>query len=282
MCSSTRPRSADAPAEWLIDAHCHIDAARFDNDRDQLLTECMASGVRKIVVPGTVPESWVTILELARCHAMLAPAVGLHPWWADRVDEDSMARLDQLLAANREIVAVGECGLDRRRGPALECQQSVFEAQVELAETHSRPLLIHSVGTHDTVLSLLRRKEFTPPVLIHGFSGSREQAQALVQQGAFIGVSGVITYPRARKTQRAIAAVPLDALVLETDAPGMPPRGVPKDTNSPLNLRRVLDDLCTLREEPRAVVVRALWRNTQRLFMGQLDTEGLQEGGAPV
>ncbi|MGM0451309.1 MAG: TatD family hydrolase [Pseudomonadota bacterium] len=282
MCPSTRPRSGKAPLNGLIDAHCHIDFPQFDANREQLLAACEEQGIRKIVVPGTVPDGWEKILELARCHSMLAPAAGLHPWWADDFGDDSIARLDRLFVENSQLVAVGECGLDRKHGPAVAQQQAVFEAQVRLADKHGRPLLIHSVGTHDTVLSLLRRHRFTPPVLIHGFSGSLEQAQALIQQGAFIGVSGIITHPRARKTRRVMAQLPLEALVLETDAPGMPPRGVPREGNSPLNLPWVMDALCALREESRALVSEILWQNTQRLFMWRLGAEGLQEQDAPV
>lgn len=282
MCPSIRPRSVDAPADRLIDAHCHIDFPRFDGDREQLLADCADRGIRKIVVPGTVPEGWEKILELARLHPLLAPAAGLHPWWADTFGSDDLARLDQLLDGNIGLVGVGECGLDLKKGPPLEQQQVIFEAQIRLAEFHQRPLLVHSVGTHDHVLALLRRAGFSLPFLMHGFSGSMQQAEALIRQGAFLGVSGIITHPGARKTRRVMAQLPLDALVLETDAPGLPPQGVPKEGNSPLNLPAVLDALCALREESRASIIQALWDNTRRLFMQRLDLEGLQEPGAPV
>lgn len=282
MCRSTRPRNDKAPGHAMIDAHCHIDFARFDSSREQLLTTCSQSGIRRMVVPGTVPQGWPKILQLAREYPMLAPAVGLHPWWAAQSDDDSLDQLDQLLAANNQIVAVAECGLDIRRGPSLAQQQAIFEAQIRLAQSYDRPLLIHSVGTHDTVVSLLRRSRFEPPVLMHGFSGSREQARALVNNGAFIGVSGVITHARARKTRRVMADLPLEALVLETDAPGLPPEGVPAEGNTPLNLPWILDALCELREESRELVAERVRANTLRLFMQRMGVEGLQEPGAPV
>ncbi|MYL26679.1 MULTISPECIES: TatD family hydrolase [Halomonadaceae] len=282
MWPSTRPRNGEASAQGLIDAHCHIDFPQFDDRREQLLAECAANGIRRIVVPGTVPDGWRKILELARTYSILAPAAGLHPWWADGSRGDSLEQLDRLLTDNSDLVAVGECGLDRKQGPALTQQQSVFEAQIRLAGRHDRPLLIHSVGTHDTVLALLRRLGFTLPFLMHGFSGSREQADALVRQGAFIGVSGIITHPRASRARRVMAQLPLESLVLETDAPGLPPHGVPRDSNTPLNLSWVLDTLCSLREEPQEEIVAAIRDNTRRLFMQRLDTEGLQKPGAPV
>ncbi len=282
MCPSTRPRNADTSSPRLIDAHCHLDFPAFDHDRKQLLSDCRDCGIRRIVVPGTEPERWGRILELARRFPMLAPAAGLHPWWADEFSDASLTQLDQLLADHGELVAVGECGLDRKRGGTLARQQAAFEAQIRLAESHRRPLLIHSVGTHDQVLGLLRRSGFSCPFFMHGFSGSLDQAEALVRQGAFIGVSGIITHDRARKTRNTIARLPLEALVLETDAPGLPPRGVPKEGNSPLNLPAILDSLCTLRAEPRHTVVDALWRNTRQLFMQRLTVEGLQERDAPV
>lgn len=217
-----------------------------------------------------MPEGWQAILELARTHSMLAPGLGLHPWWAARFGDEALAHMERLLGSNHNVVAIGECGLDLKQGAPLEQQKWIFEAQIELAECYRQPLLIHSVGTHDTVLSLLRKHRFTLPFLMHGFSGSPEQAKALVRQGAFIGVSGVITYSRARKTCRVMARLPLEALVLETDAPGLPPEGVPREGNSPLNLPRILDALCALREEPRDSVVEALLFNTRRLFRHRL------------
>ncbi|MEQ6886867.1 TatD family hydrolase [Salicola sp. Rm-C-2C1-2] len=266
----------------MIDAHCHIDFASFDNQRKQLLASCFQTGIRRIVVPGTIRESWRKILNLAWEHPILLPALGLHPWWAAQANDDSLDELEQLLAVNNQIVAVGECGLDIRRGPPLAQQRGIFEAQIHLAQRYDRPLLIHSVGTHDTVLSLLRQAHFEPPVLMHGFSGSWEQARALVDRGAFIGVSGVITHGRARKTHRVMADLPLESLVLETDAPGLAPEGVSSEGNTPLNLPRILDALCALRKEPKELVAGHVRENTLRLFMQRMNDEGLQEQGAPV
>lgn len=282
MWPSTRPRSGDASRQGLIDAHCHIDFPQFDDQRGQLLAECWENGIHRIVVPGTVPDGWAKILDLARTHPILAPAAGLHPWWADGFGDDSLGQLDRLLAANSDLVAVGECGLDRKNGPAMDQQQPVFDAQIRLAARHDRPLLIHSVGTHDTVLSLLRGTGFTAPFLMHGFSGSREQAEALIRRGGFIGVSGIITHPRARRARRVMAQLPLEALVLETDAPGLPPLGVPRNGNTPLNLPRVLDTLCGLRDESREAIAAAILDNTRRLFMQRLDAEGLHKRDSPV
>jgi TatD DNase family protein len=162
-------------------------------------------------------------------------------------------------------VAVGECGLDRLRGN-MNDQYPWFEAQIALASELGLTLVIHSVRAHDEVHATLRRMNWSGRALLHGFSGSFQQAKKLIDQGGFIGVGGVITHSRASKTRDAIARLPLESLVLETDAPDMAPKGIEAGSNSPLYLRRILDSLCEIRGEPPDQLAGVLFENTERLY----------------
>ena len=180
--------------------------------------------------------------------------------------EEDLTQLRRLLEGRPDrCVAIGECGLDRIRG-SLEAQLPWFEAQVALADELNLPLVIHSVKTHDEVHGVLNRRQWQGRALIHGFSGSFQQAAKLVDLGCFIGVGGVITHPRARKTRDAVAKLPLEALVLETDAPDMAPEGVPQGENSPRYLPDILDALAELRGTSPEHLAPALLDNVSGLY----------------
>ncbi|WP_165857076.1 TatD family hydrolase [Marinobacter sp. JSM 1782161] len=250
----------------LIDAHCHFDYPCFDGRRAAVLDECRSAGVAGLVIPGVRARDWDRVEIAASESPALRYCLGIHPWFIGEHGPDDLKGLEARLASSPEgCVALGECGLDRLRGD-LEQQLPWFEAQIDIAAACAMPLVIHSVRTHDEVGACLRRRQFSGRSLVHGFSGSPEQALALVRQGCFLGVGGVITYHRAAKTRRALARAPLDHLVLETDAPDMPPEGVAKGDNAPTALPRVFRALCDLRDEPEARIREQLQRNVEALY----------------
>ncbi|MBS3803925.1 MAG: TatD family hydrolase [Oleiphilaceae bacterium] len=250
----------------LVDAHCHFDFSAFDGQRGTIMSALHATGIDRLVIPAVREPDWGRIAALAASDEGLYYCLGVHPWFVKEHQTDVLDDLQARLSATPEnCVGLGECGLDRLHGD-LESQQWWFEAQVEMARDLDWPLVIHSVKTHDEVLATLKRLRFDGSVLIHGFSGSEQQARKLADFGACLGVGGVITYDRARKTRRAIARAPLGALVLETDAPDMPPAGVAKGDNSPVYLPRILEALQELRSEPRDELVEALRANVNRVY----------------
>ena len=250
----------------LIDAHCHFDFPRFDGRRETELERARSHGVSGLVIPGVRRTDWGRVRQTALAHDGLFYCLGIHPWFVDEHSEEDLVTLEQLLTSKPErCVAIGECGLDRLRGN-LETQWPWFEAQVTLASELNMPLVIHSVKTHDEVHGLLNRRQWGGRALIHGFSGSFQQAEKLVGLGCFIGVGGVITHPRARKTRDAIARLPPESLVLETDAPDMAPEGVRPGRNSPVYLPQILDTLAEIRGMEREALAQVLNRNVSRLY----------------
>ena len=250
----------------LIDAHCHFDFHQFDGRREAELEQARSLGLRRLVIPGVRRPDWDRVRDTALAHNGLFYCIGIHPWFVDEHSEEDLSELRRRLAARPErCVALGECGLDRLKG-SLEVQWPWFDSQVALANEFGMPLVIHSVKAHDEVHSLLNRRQWTGRALIHGFSGSFQEAEKLVDLGCFIGVGGVITHPRARKTRDAIAKLPLEALVLETDAPDMAPEGVPQGQNSPRYLPDILKALAEIRGDTPEQLAPVLLDNVSRLY----------------
>ncbi|WP_298449615.1 TatD family hydrolase [uncultured Marinobacter sp.] len=250
----------------LVDAHCHFDFPFFDGRRAWELEVASDEGLVGLVIPGVRHRDWGRVRDTALAYAGLYYCLGVHPWFVGEHSDEALEALDRALRARPErCVAIGECGLDRLHGNMSD-QYPWFEAQVGLASELGYPLVIHSVRAHDEVYATLRRTNWHGRALVHGFSGSYQQASKLVDLGCFIGVGGIITHSRSRKTRDTIARLPLEALVLETDAPDMAPKGVAVGANSPMHLRRILECLSDIRGESVDYVASVVFSNTGLLY----------------
>ena len=252
----------------FIDTHCHFDFPPFTGDETASLEQAAQAGVVKIIVPATQASRFDKILSLSSLHSPLYAALGLHPIVIEQHDDASLALLEAALAAKPEkLVAVGEIGLDLYRdNPQFERQQHLLDAQLRLAKQYDLPVILHSRRTHDKLAMHLKRHALPRTGVVHGFSGSLQQAQRFIELGYKIGVGGTITYPRASKTRAVMAQLPLSALLLETDAPDMPLNGYQGQPNRPERAAQVFAELCALRPEPPEQIADALWANTCQLF----------------
>lgn len=266
----------------MIDSHCHFDFSVFDADRTEILQGCAAAGITGIIVPGIQPSQWQPLLSLLTALSRsvspcrLWAAVGVHPWWVEALQASFKGtetavkpfckqQLQDALA-QPHVVAVGECGLDGSLLLPLEQQLPVFEWQLQVAADVGLPLILHGHKAHNEILRLLSHYRPAAGGVIHAFSGSEELARQYWRLGFYLGVGGTITYPRASKTRRAIRAMPLESLLLETDAPDMPLNGYQGQRNSPLRLPQIARCLAELREEPLARIQQQTTHNTRRLF----------------
>lgn len=252
----------------FIDTHCHFDFPPFCGDEVASIQRAADVGVRKIIVPATESANFSRVLALAEQFPPLFAALGLHPIVIEHHADDCLDKLEQILdTRSQKVVAVGEIGLDLYRDdPQFARQEFLLEAQLRLAKRYCLPVILHSRRTHDTLAMHLKRQNLPRTGVVHGFSGSLQQAERFVQLGYKIGVGGTITYPRASKTRDVMARLPLDALLLETDAPDMPLNGFQGQPNRPEQAVRVFEVLCELRPEPEEVIADALYRNTTALF----------------
>ena len=234
----------------LIDSHCHLDFADFDEDRQQVIENCAQLGIGKLVIPGTQASTWSGILQLSQEYPAIKPALGLHPYFLEHFKPADLALLIQLLSQfSDNIVAVGEIGLDHVIDIAPELQMTVLIQQLQIANDFNLPVILHHRRSHNDLIKTLKQQRFKWGGIVHAFSGSLQEANTYIELGFKLGVGGVITYPRAHKTREVVRLLPLNALVLETDSPDMPPMGKQGLRNSPQNLILILNELSHLRQE---------------------------------
>jgi len=206
----------------LIDSHVHLDDEAFAADRDAMMARARAAGVRAFVSIATSLEGSRRVIALAEAHADVYASIGVHPHEAASAAPATLAEL-ATLARHPKVVAVGETGLDyyRNFGPR-EAQEDAFRAQLRLARDLELPVIVHSRDAYEDVLRILAA-DAPGRVIMHCFSGSVEMAQQCVDRGYYIGLGGPVTYRNARRMLDVAAAVPPDRMLLETDAPYLPP-----------------------------------------------------------
>ena len=228
----------------LIDTHTHLDFDDFDVDRRKVLDHSLTLGVERMVVLGVCQRNQQRVWDLALKEPTVYAALGLHPVY---IDEHRLEHLDQLrarladLAGHPKLCAVGEIGLDYYiESLDRERQRSVFEAQLQIAADFNLPVLLHVRRSHADTLALLKRYRLKRSGIVHAFSGSHEEAREYIKLGFKLGLGGAATWPQALRMHRVLAQLPLDSVVLETDAPDMAPSMYPAQRNSPEHL----PDIC--------------------------------------
>ena len=246
----------------LIDTHCHFDLAPLNSL--PIWQACQKQGILQLIIPGTFPSQWLEAERCAQQYAGMYFAVGIHPWYLDRVDDGFLQTIKNQVT-NERCIAIGECGLDGTQSAPMANQQTVFEAHIEVALETGLPLMIHSVKAHNEVIRCLKKYPGSTGV-IHGFSGSYEMAKTFWDMGFYLGVGGTITYPRAKKTRDAIKKMPMQSLLLETDAPSMPIQGKQGQPNSPVYLPEIAQCLAELKGETIAIIAEQTTANALALF----------------
>lgn len=250
-------------AMW-IDSHCHLDAPEFDADRDAVVARARAAGVSQIVLPAVSRDDWASVRALAHDHDLVY-ALGIHPLCVPQArEQDDLRLLADLLAEHRDdprLVAIGEIGIDHFvPGLDPDRQARFFAAQLELAHEFALPVIVHSRRSVDTVLKHLRAHRVDSGIA-HAFNGSAQQAGMFVDLGFKLGFGGALTFERALQIRRLAQTLPLEALVLETDSPDIPPHwlyrtqaeraaGATSRRNESAELPRIAETLASLRAMP--------------------------------
>lgn len=231
----------------LIDTHCHIDVEAFDEDRHEVLNRCFKEGISQIVVPGIKAKTWDRLGKICSEYPGLYPAYGLHPVYVDHHSYGDLEALENRLQVENPV-AVGEIGLDFYLDLDKKRQQTLFEAQLRLAQAASLPVVLHVRKSHDAVLTTLSRIPVSGGIC-HAFNGSMEQAQRYIEMGFKLGFGGMLTYERSHKLHRLGQQLPIESIVLETDAPDMTGSSHHGQRNSPEYLPECLSALAQLRNE---------------------------------
>lgn len=264
-----------------IDTHCHLDASEFGADRDAVRAAARAAGVAHLVIPAVEQASWHEVIELAHRHGD-SYALGIHPLYTPQAKEEDIEALRALLGQRCEdphLVAVGEIGLDFFV-PGLDRQRQIwfYEQQIRLAREFELPVILHVRKSSDRLLKTLRALKVSGGIA-HAFNGSAQQAQIFIDLGFKLGFGGAMTYDRAHKLRELAASLPLQALVMETDAPDIPPHwlyttaeqrasGLSQGRNSPAELPRIANEVADLRGMEAAQLAAATSANARQALRG--------------
>ena len=257
----------------LIDSHAHIDLPNFDKDREQVFARARQGGIRVVVNIGLDVKSSRASLEMARQYDDVFSTVGFHPHEASEMRDEDLKALAEL-AQDEKVVAVGEIGLDFYRNLSpRRSQEEAFKKQLDLAVELGLPVVVHCRQAHREVFNILSdwvRATLSAGRLrrgvIHCFSGDIELAQRYIDMGFCISLAGSVTYPSAGELVRVAREIPLDRLLLETDAPFLAPQAYRGKRNEPAYVALIAEKVAQVRGVPREVVAEAAAKNTISLF----------------
>ncbi|MDP3732837.1 MAG: TatD family hydrolase [Candidatus Omnitrophota bacterium] len=249
----------------LIDTHCHLDFPEFDEHRDEVIRRAKSEGIGYIINIGSSLSGSKKSLELSRQHDFIYAAVGLHPHEADKFDDEARAGIEKLVRENK-VVAIGETGLDYYKNYSkAENQKVLFRYLVRLAKDSGLPLVIHNRQAQDDTLKILN--EAMPiEAVVHCFSGDENFLKECLDSGFFISFTCNITYKKAQDLRALVKLTPLDRLMLETDAPFLPPEGFRGKKNEPAYVKFLAEEIARIKEVSLEEVSRITTDNARRFF----------------
>lgn len=249
----------------MIDTHCHLDASEFDPDRAQVQAAASAAGVHHIIVPGIAVDAFFKQKTIVAACPGAHAAYGIHPLYVATANTDDLGTVRDWITRERPI-AVGEIGLDFYiANPDIPRQTAFFTAQLKLAQEFDLPVILHVRSAIDAVLRELRRIRVRGGIA-HAFNGSRQQADEFLKLGFKLGFGGAATYSGSRRIRQLAATLPAEALVLETDAPDIPPSWLNRGRNSPAELPRIAAEIAALRDLPASTLITQSDNNAQAVF----------------
>ncbi len=276
MADTAMPDTVSAAAAMpatLIDSHCHLDAAEFGRAAAEVADEAAAKGVRWIVVPSVERANFDTVAAMAQGHASCVYALGIHPMYVPHAAEHDLVLLRERVQRaldDPRFVAIGEIGLDffipeLKQGALRDKQEHFYVEQLKIARDFDLPVILHVRRSQDTLLKYLRRIRVRGGIA-HAFNGSEQQASAFTGLGFVLGFGGAMTYTRALQIRRLAAELPLDSIVLETDAPDIAPSWLHPAVNTPAQLPRIAAELAELRGQPVADIAHHTTHNVARVL----------------
>lgn len=252
--------------EYFVDSHTHLEWRTFDHDRTKVIKRAHDKGVKEIVNIGYSLESSRKTLELARSNPYIYAAVGIHPHEASLLD-DTMLESLRNLCEDRKVVAIGEIGLDYYRDISpRNLQVSAFKKQIELASELDLPIIIHNRESHEDMIRILHEYKGRLRGVMHCFSGSLEMAKKCIGMDLYLSFAGPITYPNANRLRAIAKELPLNRLLIETDAPWLAPQPVRGKRNEPAYVVYVAEKIAELRHLTLKEVADSTTDNAKTLF----------------
>lgn len=251
---------------WLIDSHIHLDYEQFSEDFDAVLERAYAADVREMITIGCRPESCKKAIRLAETYPSIYATVGVHPHQAAETNDEEMDWLREQLQHPR-VVGLGECGLDYfYMNSPKEVQQSVFRKHAELSLETDMPLIIHTRDAEEDTIDILQgvAQGRMYRGLIHCFSGSSALVEACLEMGFYFSISGLVTF--VKSLHKPIKTIPLDRLLIETDAPYLAPSPHRGERNEPAFVRHTAEKLAKVKGVSLEELAEYTTRNTRTVF----------------
>lgn len=252
------------PETMFTDTHCHLTAVELQQRQPEILAQAAAVGVSGLVVPSAQADDWPAVVQLLAHPSVRAAAVGLHPWFAGQATPAVWSSLDTLLRQHPALW-VGETGLDFLHAAdqtARTTQLDALNTQLDLAQQHRRPVILHQVKAAAALLGSLKHTGFNQGGIVHAFSGSIEEAQQFIRHGLLIGLGSLLLNPNAKKARQAAALLPATAIVLETDSPYM----LSGRSNTPANTAQIAAIVARLRGITPKELAQSCEKNLSRLL----------------
>ncbi|MBI3292047.1 MAG: TatD family hydrolase [Elusimicrobia bacterium] len=253
----------------MIDTHLHLTDPKFDPDREAVIARAHAAGVRLLVDISDESPQWEASIALAERYPQIVCSLGQHPHFANHVNPALWDRL-RALARRPRVVAIGEIGLDYYRSTTTkEAQIACFRQGLAVARDLQKPVVLHCREAFPDLLEILHAewpKTGSPGGVVHCFSGDASVAEQCLALGFFLGVDGPITYPNAHRLREIIKQVPLERLVLETDAPYLPPQRYRGQRNEPAYLSLIAEAVATLKGVPVEKILSVTTENARGLY----------------
>ena len=250
----------------MIDAHCHLQDERLQNNLDAVITRARSAGVQRVVCCGVEESDWESVLQLNKRYPdFMTPSFGLHPWYVKNRSADWLKKLEGYLTQTPS--GVGEVGLDFALTDYEETEQTdVFVQQLTLARKYQRPVSIHCRKAWEALVRIVKKEgPFASGGLVHSYSGAVDFIPSLCQANLSISFSGSITRSNNKRGHRALLAVSLERLLIETDSPDIPLAG-DMGLNEPANLTRVAQAVANIRQVPLAQIIHITQENTKNIF----------------
>lgn len=248
----------------LIDTHCHLDFQNFEKDFDEVLARAKSAGVEKFINPGVDLSSSKKAVELAKKFPQVFAAVGFHPSDAEKLSADNLNTLEEL-ASNERVVAIGEIGLDFfKMRNSKKIQIEAFEKQLALAEKIQKPVVIHSRESDDEIFTIL--DNFKIRGVFHCFGGDWNFAEKVLDKGFLIGLTGIVTFPNATNVREVAKEIPLEKLLIETDAPFLAPQKFRGQRCEPAHVVEVAKEIAELKNLSVEEVAGQTMKNAEDFF----------------
>ena len=253
----------------IIDTHIHFDDTRFDHDRDEVYQRAVDSGVEAMIVPAVTRERWTHVDAVSKNYKNVFSTAGLHPVFCNKHHTNDLVLLEKKLHEDKPV-AIGECGLDGFiNNTSLAVQKNYFSVQLELSKQFGLPAIIHARDAVEEVILLLRQHALdnrNGNGVIHSYNGSLQQAHRLIDLGYLLSFGGPVSYTRSHKVHNLVKKLPLESMMLETDAPDQPTLKNRGNRNEPAYINEVLMAVAALRKESIDVIAESSNRNAKRLF----------------